>query len=206
MEKELYKKLYTKDDYTYRSVIEHEGGSVELAEKYLAYQNAGIKAENDLWDKVTTPKVMGELFDLINEKCNLDLHYEFEIKKDYRGSKYLSYESVENLAERDPLLALAWYKMTISNFNGGKTWSREFGLPGATKNYSYYAAKDIDYSKPIEVGFTIDIHYGYEHIDGGTNGAKIGWAHYDGNEWKVELDKDDEYRKEMRQRFAKLDD
>lgn len=192
------KDFYTEEDYSYRKVIEN-GGSKELADKYLAYKNAGIKAENDLFAKVTTHKVMGELFDLINKKANLNLHYTFKVKN-IRGTDYVYYESVENLAENDPLLGLAWYKMHINNFNGGNVWSREFGVKGAKSNYysSTYEAEDIDYSKPIEVGFTIDIHYAYEHIDGGTNGAKIGYAYYDGNEWKVELDKDDEERKERR--------
>ena len=189
-------KFLTTEDYCYRRVLEN-GGSKKLADKYLAYQNAGIKAANDLFKKVATHKVMGELFDLINEKCGVNFHYTFSVKE-CRGEEYIEYESIENLVDNDPLLALAWYKMHINNFNGGKVWSREIGLKGKEKHYGGYEAEDIDYSKPMEVGFSIDIHYGYEHIDGGTNGAKIGYAYYNGNEWEVRLEKDDEERKERR--------
>ena len=182
---------YTKDYCGYKSIIEN-GGSVELADKWLAYQNAGIDAQNALWDKITTHKTMGELFDLINEKTGLNLHYSFEIKGDAYGRPYVSYESVENLVDGNPILGLAWKEMHINNFNGGSVWREEHGIPGAEKFYSSYDAKDIDYTKPMTVGFNIDLHYSYEHISGGSNGARIGWARYDGEKWTVDLDKDSE--------------
>lgn len=197
------KNLMTEEDFSYRIILEN-GGSKELADKYLEYQNAVIKAENDLFAKVSTHKVMGELFDLINKKCNLNLHYTFSTKN-IRGEDYIYFESVENLAKNNPILELAWYKFHINNFNGGTVWSKEFGLPNAKRKYSYFEAEDIDYSKPIEVGFSIDLHYSYEHQEGGSNGARLGWAYYNGNEWSIELDKDNEERKERRRRQEELD-
>lgn len=117
------------------------------------------------------------------------MHYSFEVKS-VQGQPYVSYESIENLVDGNPILGLAWKEMRINNFNGGRVWSKEHGLPGAKMFYSSYDAKDIDYTKPMSVGFNIDLHYSYEHIDGGSNGAKIGWASYDGERWSVDLDKD----------------
>ena len=56
-------KFLTTEDYCYRRVLEN-GGSKKLADKYLAYQNAGIKAANDLFKKVATHKVMGNCLTL----------------------------------------------------------------------------------------------------------------------------------------------
>ena len=189
----MYHNYLTEEDYSYTRIIEN-GGSKELADKYLAYENTGVKALNDLWDKVTTShKVMGELFDLINKKCGLNLHYTFKVSKNYRGEQYVEYESVENLAENDPLIALAWKSMKVTNFNGGRAWMQESILPDRKPEYHYVEPEDIDYSVPIKVGFNIDIEYHYESIEGGSNGNRIGRAWYDGENWEVRLEKEERH-------------
>lgn len=183
------KEHYTKDDYSYTRLV--EDGKQELADKYLDYLNKGVDIENAFWEKVTSQKVIGELFNIINEKCGLKLHYSFTTK-DSHGEDCIKYESVENLAEIDPILNLAWKEFKVVSFNAGKVQLKEFGVEGAKEQSYFHTFKpeDIDYSKPQKPSLWLDIHYYYHHQDGGRNGAKIGNCWYDGEKWNVELLKD----------------
>ena len=102
-----------------------------------------------------------ELFESINKKTGLNLNFIMEKRTTRNGDIVFNLESNEI---RNPIIALAWKSFRVENFGG---------------NCCYEGEGEEDYSKPAsKVYYWMSIHYGYEHVDGGTNGAKIGNAYF----------------------------
>ena len=120
------------------------------------------RRESEVVEKAFSQKE--ELFRAINEKTGLNLKFTMEKREKRNGDVVLDIESEEI---KNPIIALAWKSFKIENF-GGSSFYKD------TKKDN-----ERDYSKfATEVGYYMSIHFGYEHIDRGSNGARIGDAQF----------------------------
>lgn len=137
-----------------------EGVSIEEFNKYNNY----VESANKLMKKISSEKVMGELFKLINDTFSTFIRFSYDVRSD--GT--ITIES-ENMAPQHPILYNAWEKFTISSF----------GCGGVNDNIS---SKNI----PKEPVFWMTLTYSYVSHGGGYNGTTIGYATYTENEgWKI---------------------
>lgn len=157
---------------------------IELATKYANYAEKANKARNELFDAGVAN--LNQLWKQLNEKLGLDLQYKTEIKWDgHERQNVIDFES-DNIADKNPVIAMAWHDFRICNFSCGKARWKAQGLEGKKeKYYGGYELPDIDYDKPAELWFVLDLHFSYKHNDGGSNGAKIGTAYYESGNWNV---------------------
>ena len=131
----------------------------------------------DLWrrEKAVAEKAFehkDELFRIINEKTGLNLKFTMEKREKRNGDVILDIESDEI---KNPVIALAWKSFVLDNFGGGTTHNTD-----NEKDFLNLCSQ-VDYYMPL--------HFSYTHIDGGYNGAKIGFAIFSEKdlEWKVKL-------------------
>lgn len=137
-------------------------------EGFNKYNNY-VESANKLLKKVSSEKVMGELFKLINDTFSTFIRFSYDVWKD--GT--ITIES-ENIAPQHPILYNAWEKFTICSFGRGDV------------NVTM-AIKDI--SKEPE--FYMTLAYSYVTHDRGCNSTTIGYAFYTESEgWKIETTKD----------------
>ena len=136
-------------------------------EEFNKYNNY-VESANKLLKKVSSEKVMGELFKLINDTFSTFIRFSYDVWKD--GT--ITIES-ENIAPQHPILYNAWEKFTICSFGRGDV------------NVNM-AIKDI--SKEPE--FYMTLAYSYVAHNGGCNNTVIGYAFYTESEgWKIETTK-----------------
>lgn len=148
-----------------------EGVSIEEFNNYNNY----VERANKLLKKVSSEKVMGELFKLINDTFSTFIRFSYDIWKD--GT--ITIES-ENIAPQHPILYNAWEKFTISSFGRG-----DVNVNMAIK----------DSSKEPE--FWMTLVYSYVTHDRGCNSTTIGYVTYTESEgWKIETTK----KKNIRQK------
>ena len=79
----------------------------------------------------------------------------------------------ENIADRDHLIRIAWKNMTIGN------WGCWVNAGNRIKDDDYYYSggrPDINSEVKGSGRVNVQIHYSYNHIDGGSNGAYIARA------------------------------
>ena len=151
----------TKADRNNEWGIEKYG--VEEWNKRCDYEDDKESRKEQLFAEVTKPENMNGLFDLINKLFGEELKFTYTVDAE---KKRIDIESGVNLADR-PLICLAWKDFFVTNFGGGIGCSEP------------YYSDDRDYSKPVkEVHYWMDIHYSYQHINGGSNGASIGTAFF----------------------------
>ena len=145
---------------------------------------ADAKAREDkLIEVMTSPENVDRLMKTLNKATRLDLFYTVKVRELRGGEKCLEIESTEI---QNPIIALAWKSFKITNF-GGRLWAK-------SNKPDHYGHED-DFSKPSpEVCFSCPIEFDYRHIDGGTNGAHIGYLSFTESEpvWRFELYKDSE--------------
>ncbi len=107
-----------------------------------------------------------ELFGLIRDFVKMpDLQFKANLREYRDGDKRIEFDS-DDIAKKDYLISLAWKEFKISNFNSNATVDRQSEEP-------YY---------------WITVHYDYKHIDGGSNGAEIGFAEFRNGNWKFYSD------------------
>ena len=148
----------------------------EECKKRDVYLEDLVKREDKLY--ASAMEKIEDLFQLINEKTNLNLTWKSELREYRNGNKCIEIESSEI---ENPVIALAWKSFKIGNF-GGNIWSR--------KNKASHYGYEEDFSKPCaEVGYSRSIDFQYVHNDGGSNGAHIGSASFTESkgEWEFEL-------------------
>ena len=137
-------------------------------EEFNNYNNY-VELANKLMKKISSEKVMGKLFKLINDTFSTFLRFSYDVRSD--GS--ITIES-ENFAPQHPILYNAWEKFTISSFGYGGVSDR-------------ISSKNI----PKEPVFCMTLSYSYVSHGGGYNGTTIGYVTYTENEgWKIETTKD----------------
>lgn len=142
-----------------------EGVSIEEFNKYNNY----VESANKLMKKISSEKVMGELFKLINDTFSTFIRFSYDVRSD--GS--ITIES-ENIAPSTPILNNAWEKFTICSF----------GYGCVSDNISFHRT-------PEEPVFCMTLAYSYVTHDRGFNSTTIGHAFYTENEgWKIETSKD----------------
>lgn len=142
-----------------------EGVSIEEFNQYNNY----VESANKLMKKISSEKVMGELFKLINDTFSTFIRFSYDVRSD----NSITIES-ENMAPQHPILYNAWEKFTISSF----------GCGGVNDNISF---KNI----PKEPNFWMALTYSYVSHGGGYNGTTIGYATYTESEgWKIETTKE----------------
>jgi hypothetical protein len=134
--------------------------SIEEFNKYNNY----VELANKLAKKISSEKVMGELFKLINDTFSTFIRFSYDVRSD--GS--ITIES-ENFAPQHPILYNAWEKFTISSFGYGEV-------------NNCISFKNI----PKEPVFWMTLAYSYVHHGGGCNSATIGYVTYTESEgWKI---------------------
>lgn len=134
--------------------------SIEEFNKYNDY----VERANKLLKKISSEKVMGELFKLINDTFSTFIRFSYDVRSD--GS--ITIES-ENMAPQHPILYNAWEKFTISSF----------GLGRVSDNISL---KRI----PEEPVFSMTLAYSYVAHNGGCNSTTIGYVFYTENKgWEI---------------------
>jgi hypothetical protein len=177
-----------KNEWTWNRMVEKWGEP--FAKKYTKWFNSWVDKEEELFNKVATKEVMKQLFNLINETYNFgDISYTFEVVKSRENEKCIKFES-ENLSKKSVFLNAAWEDFHVNCFNYGRSWIQLEGKEGAKeKHYGGYEEIDVDMTKEPKIGFSTDIHFSYNHWCGGSNGAEIGWAYYDGEKWTLETKK-----------------
>jgi hypothetical protein len=140
-----------------------EGVSIEEFNRYNNY----VESANKLMKKISSEKVMGEMFKLINDTFSTFIRFSYDVKNDGRND-YITIES-ENFAPQHPILYNAWEKFTISSFGCGEV----------NNSVSF---KNI----PKEPEFWMILAYSYVHHGGGCNSATIGYVRYTESEgWKI---------------------
>ena len=158
---------YSKDEF----YIKRWG--MEKCKQADAYFANAEKREWAVYEKAFEKRE--QLFKLINKKTGLNLN--FKMEKDTRNELRFNLESNEI---KNPIIALAWDSFVVDNFGSGV--------------YHEDNTKDReDFSKfSPEVICWMNIHFSYHHVDGGSNGAKIGCANFleSKGEWEFELYKD----------------
>ena len=141
------------------------GVSIEVFNKYNNY----VERANKLMKKVSSEKVMEELFRLINDTFFTFVRFSYNVKND----SLITIES-ENIAPSTPILNNAWEKFTISSFGHGCV----------NDNISSNRI-------PEEPVFYMTLAYSYVNHNGGCNSTTIGYVSYTENEgWKIETSKD----------------
>lgn len=142
-----------------------EGVSIEKFNKYNNY----VESANKLIKKISSEKVMGELFKLINDTFSTFIRFSYEERSD--GS--IAIES-ENFAPQHPILYNAWEKFTITSF----------GYGGVSDRVSLE-------NVPNEPIFYMTLAYSYVSHGGGCNSTTIGYVSYTKSEgWKIETTKE----------------
>ena len=142
-----------------------EGVSIEEFNKYNNY----VESANKLMKKISSEKVMGELFKLINDTFSTFIRFSYDVRSD--GS--ITIES-ENMAPQHPILYNAWEKFTISSFGYGEVNDR-------------ISLKNI----PKEPFFYMTLAYSYVTHERGFNSTTIGYVSYTESEgWKIETTKE----------------
>lgn len=136
-------------------------------EEFNNYNNY-VESANKLMKKISSEKVMGELFKLINDTFSTFIRFSYDVRKD--GS--ITIES-ENIAPQHPILCNAWEKFTISSFGRGDV--------SECKSFK---------NKPKEPEFWMTLVYSYVSHGGGYNSTTIGYVTYTESEgWKIETTK-----------------
>lgn len=140
-------------------------------EKYgIAKWNQRCDYEDDKEDRMdklfaeaTKDENMQGLFGFIDAYLGEKMNFSYTVDEKRRK---IDIESKTDLADK-PFICLAWKKFTIENFGGGLSCDAP------------YYVEELDYSKPVNcVYYWMSIHYSYQHISGGTNGAEIGTAFF----------------------------
>lgn len=151
------------------------------------------------FEELGNPKRLEPMFDYIRKLVGTsDLTFTIDAGKKYIG--FTSNDISDNFIIRN-----AWAEFRIGSFNSGL--SKEKYEDGVDK---YDIKKETDLSKPAKIEYWWSIHYNYEHLDGGTNGARIADAWVDDKfNWAFRSEKDryeqrKSEREEMDQRWKKL--
>lgn len=140
------------------------------------YEDDKACRKERLFAEAVKPENMNALFALINGLVGEDMEFTYTVNE---RKQRIDIQSGVDLSDR-PFISLAWKEFRIENFGGG------LGCEEA------YDDIDRDYSKPVKsVYYWMSIHYAYEHIDGGSNGAEIAtaWFGEDGK-WKLRTEKE----------------
>ncbi|WP_299994548.1 hypothetical protein [uncultured Clostridium sp.] len=103
---------------------------------------------------------------------------EFEVEKDEKDFE-IEFKS-QNIVEYSGIMQLNFTGLYIEDFGSGINSTKP----------RYYDNEEIDYTKDYDIYYWASIHFNYEHIDGGTNGAKLGSAIYKNGKWEFSLEKD----------------
>ena len=165
-----------KNEWTWNRMVEKWGEP--FAKKYTKWYNAWVDKENELFNKRTVIGSEGM------KMFSAWIHYRW-----FHFEKCIKFES-ENLSKKSVFLNAAWEDFRVNCFNYGRSWIQLEGKEGAKeKHYGGYEEIDVDMTKEPKIGFSTDIHFSYNHWNGGSNGAEIGWAYYDGEKWTLETKK-----------------
>lgn len=133
----------------------------EMWNQRCDYEDNKNERKERVFAEASKAESMEQLFDLINDFVgeDMDFHYTADVER-----KTINIASGVDLSDK-PFIRFAWKEFYIENFSGGI---------GCSEPYSF---EDRDYSKPVkDVYYWMEIHYSYQHIRGGSNGASIGTA------------------------------
>jgi hypothetical protein len=175
-----------------------------FSEEKLVQADKWITERNEraakFFEELGNPKRLEPMFDYIRKIVGIsDLTFTINVGKKYIG--FTSNDISDNFIIRN-----AWADFRIGNFNSGL--SKEKYEDGVDK---YDIKKEeTDLSKPAKINYWWSIHYNYEHLDGGTNGARIADAWVDDKfNWTFRSEKElyeqrKAEREEMEQRWKEL--
>ena len=83
--------------------------------------------------------------EVISEYLEVDVNLQIQERRTYRGERYLKLIDDKNFCNDCGIMSRAWKKVVIDTFN--IWWEPD--------------------------GAILDMHFSYEHIDGGSNGARF---------------------------------
>lgn len=155
-----------------------------ITEKYPA-DGTYTEEERDAYYERTKKRVqeyadnldLTPLFNWLKEITGIN-DLTFEVKKDTdAGKPRLNWES-NNIVDKIGVMKFAFKDVRLESFGNGVT----------TTAPDYYDSEVIDFNKDYDVYYWCSVHFGYEHIDGGTNGASIGKAVCKEGKWSFSLD------------------
>lgn len=154
------RKDFTKDEW----IVKQHG--IEVAKQMNDYYN-DLERRFEIGKKKAIEN-LPRLFEEINKKTGLNLTFTFELKNEDDFDRARIEIKSNDFASQFQVISNAWESMVVTNFSSG--FYNE-------KNEQGYYNSERDYSKPCpNVSASMVIQYSYVHLDGGRNGATIGYA------------------------------